>query len=54
MTSGEAFQKWFQLFNAELEKLGMNRIDAQSAAAAAWNAANSWRNGDLFDDEDKK
>lgn len=52
MTSGEAFQKWFQLFNAELEKLGMNRIDAQSAAAA-WNAANSWRDGDLFDVEDE-
>lgn len=53
MTSGEAFQKWFQLFNAELEKLGMNRIDAQSAAAA-WNATNSWRDGDLFDAEDEK
>nr|UWI41094.1 MAG: hypothetical protein [Bacteriophage sp.] len=53
MTSGEAFQKWFQLFNAELEKLGMNKIDAQSAAAA-WNAANSWSDGNLFDDEDEK
>lgn len=53
MTSGEAFQKWFQLFNAELEKLGMNKIDVQSAAAA-WNSANSWRDGDLFDTEDEK
>lgn len=53
MTSGEVFQKWFQLFNAELEKLGMNRIDVQSAAAA-WNADNSWRDGDLFDAEDEK
>lgn len=42
MTSREAFQKWFRLFNAELERLGMNKIDAQSAAVA-WNAANSWR-----------
>ena len=53
MTSGEAFQKWFQLFNAELEKLGMNKIDVQSAAVAC-NAANSWRDGDLFDAEDEK
>lgn len=54
MTSGEAFQKWFQAFNSELEKLGVNAIDAQGAAAG-WNAANSWRDNDLFDDEgDKK
>lgn len=53
MTSREAFQKWFQLFNAELERLGMNKIDAQSAAVA-WNAANSWRDGDLLDAEDEK
>lgn len=53
MTSREAFQKWFQLFNAELEKLGIDSIDAHSAAVA-WNAANSWRDCELFDEEDEQ
>lgn len=50
MNSPEAFQKWIELFNSELEKMGLEPINA-SSAAAGWNAANAWRDGELFDDE---
>lgn len=51
MTSREAFLKWFEIFNHELIELGVGEINAHSAAVA-WNAANKWRDGDLFDEED--